>query len=156
MVSSSSLPDRPSRRDSSTFGGGAASDTISASDLRSFRMRPALEPVKLRIANVCQSAFSNPGRAHQGRIERDRRHPENTAKPALFKAIAPFRTAPGTRQGNIDENRSLPYKPRQLSAIARSDRGGSFGPETVHVWGRHLTDLSHYQANFARSAENDP
>ena len=43
----------------------------------------------------------------------------------------------------IDENGSLPYKPRQLSAMARSDRGGSFGPETVHVWGQHLTDLSH-------------
>jgi ribosomal protein L34 len=39
---------------------------------------------------------------------------------------------------NIDENGSLPYKPRQLSAMARSDRGGSFGPETVDVWGRHL------------------
>jgi ribosomal protein L34 len=38
----------------------------------------------------------------------------------------------------IDENGSLPYKPRQLSAMARSDRGGSFGPETVHVWGQHL------------------
>ena len=32
---------------------------------------------------------------------------------------------------NIDENGSLPYKPRQLSAMARLDRGGSFGPETA-------------------------
>ena len=39
-----------------------ASDTISASDLRSFRMRPAPEPVKLRIANVCQiHASREPG-----------------------------------------------------------------------------------------------
>jgi hypothetical protein len=36
-------------------------------------------------------------------------------------------------QRMIDENRSLPYKPRQLSAMARFDRGGSFGPATVHV-----------------------
>ena len=28
--------------------------------------------------------------------------------------------------GQIDENRALPYKPRQLSAMARFDRGGSF------------------------------
>jgi ribosomal protein L34 len=28
---------------------------------------------------------------------------------------------------DIDENGSLPYKPRQLSAMARLDRGGSFG-----------------------------
>ena len=102
-------------------------------------------------------ASREPARARQARIETDRRHhPENTAKPALFEAIVPFRTTAGTHQGNIDENGSLPYKPRQLSAMARSDRGGSFGPETVHVWGQHLTDLSHYQANFARSAENDP
>jgi ribosomal protein L34 len=37
--------------------------------------------------------------------------------------------------GLIDENGSLPYKPRQLSAMARSDRGGSlFGPENGPVW----------------------
>jgi ribosomal protein L34 len=32
--------------------------------------------------------------------------------------------------------------------MARSDRGGSFGPETVHVWGQHLTDLSHLSGEF--------
>src|SRR4051794_112295 len=56
-------------------------------------------------------------------------------------------SSPGTRQGKIDENRSLPYKPRQSSAMARSDRGGSFGPETVHVW-QHLTDLPHLSGAF--------
>src|ERR1700710_655863 len=60
----------------------------------------------------------------------------------------PFRRTPKQVPSKIDGNRSLPYKPRQLSAMARSDRGGSFGPETVHVWGQHLTDLSHYQANL--------
>ena len=33
--------------------------------------------------------------------------------------------------GQIDENGSLPYKPRQLSAMTRFDRGGSIGPETA-------------------------
>jgi ribosomal protein L34 len=55
--------------------------------------------------------------------------------------------------GNIDENGSLPYKPRQLSAMARSDRGGSFGPETVHVWGQHLWTYLIYQANCPVSGE---
>jgi ribosomal protein L34 len=31
----------------------------------------------------------------------------------------------------IDENRSLPYKPRQLSAMARFDRGGSFESASI-------------------------
>jgi len=65
----------------------------------------------------------------------------------------PFRRTPKPAPSKIDENRSLPYKPRQLSAMARSDRGGSFGPETVHVSGQHLTDLSHYQANCPVSGE---
>src|SRR6201991_2215479 len=33
--------------------------------------------------------------------------------------------------GSIDENRSLPYKPRQSSAMARFDRGGPFGSEVA-------------------------
>ena len=79
-------------------------------------------------------------------------HRETRIIRANYAVSKSFEMTPG----NIDENWGLPYKPRQLSAMARSDRGGSFGPETVHVWGQHLTDLSHYQANFARSAENDP
>jgi ribosomal protein L34 len=35
---------------------------------------------------------------------------------------------------NIDENGSLPYKPRQLSAMARLDRGGSFGAGNGLLW----------------------
>ena len=34
--------------------------------------------------------------------------------------------------GLIDENQALAYKPRQLSAMARFIRGGSFGPEMVY------------------------
>ncbi len=36
--------------------------------------------------------------------------------------------------GQIDENRSLPYKPRQLSAMTRSDRGGSFWAGNGPLW----------------------
>ena len=37
--------------------------------------------------------------------------------------------------------------------MTRLDRGGSFGPETVHVWDQHLTDLSHSSANCPVSGE---
>ena len=59
------------------------------------------------------------------------RHPalKNTGNTDIFEPIAPFRTTLTVVPGNIDENGSLPYKPRQLSAMARSDRGGSFGPK---------------------------
>ena len=36
--------------------------------------------------------------------------------------------------GQIDENGSLPYKPRQLSAMTRSDRGGSFWAGNGPLW----------------------
>ena len=39
---------------------------------------------------------------------------------------------------NVDENRSLPYKPRQLSAMARSDRGRFIWAENGLLWaGQH-------------------
>ena len=61
--------------------------------------------------------------------------PENAAKPIIFGAnCAVSKEAartPIAAPRNIDENGSLPYKPRQLSAMARLDRGGSFGPETA-------------------------
>ena len=52
---------------------------------------------------------------------------------------------PEMTPSKIDENRSLPYKPRQLSAMARVDRGGSFGPETAcsepaSITGFHLNN----------------
>jgi hypothetical protein len=57
MVSSSNLPDRPTRRGGlgrgiSLVGWLSVSDTISALDIQIQRMRFAPEPVKLRIANV--------------------------------------------------------------------------------------------------------
>ena len=46
--------------------------------------------------------------------------------------------------GKIDENRSLPYKPRQLSAMTRFDRGGSFGPETARFGPASITGLTSF------------
>jgi hypothetical protein len=56
---------------------------------------------------------------------------------------------------NIDEKGSLPYKPRQLSAMTRFGRCGPFGPKTVPFWAaqHRRTDLNNRQ--IARSAEND-
>ena len=82
--------------------------------------------------------------------------PKNPAKTDIFAPIATFqRTAAGATL-DIDENRSLPYKPRQLSAMARFDRGGSdwagngpFGPVSI-------TGLTSFIRQLARSAENYP
>jgi len=78
-------------------------------------MRSALQPVKLRIANVGGSGSGVLAPATD----------KNPAKTVLFAPIVPFRGIWNAAWRNIDENRSLPYKPRQLSAMARSDRGGS-------------------------------
>jgi hypothetical protein len=63
---------------------------------------------------------------------------KNSAKTDIFAPIASFRGNWNAACRNIDENRSLPYKPRQLSAMARFDRGGSnwagngpFGPVNI-------------------------
>jgi hypothetical protein len=57
MVSSSNLPDRPSRRDGSgrgvcVVGCSSLVDTVAALNASLVRMRFDPEPVKLRIANV--------------------------------------------------------------------------------------------------------
>jgi hypothetical protein len=68
----------------------------------------------------------------------------------------PFQRRSNATAGVIDENRSLPYKPRQLSAMARLDRGGSFlGRKMAHVWAS-ITGLTSFIGELARSAENDP
>ena len=76
------------------------------------------------------------------RIGRPLATSENTAKPDIFAPIAPFRGTRNAARRNIDENRSLPYKPRQLSAMARFDRGGSFGPETARFGPASITGLT--------------
>jgi len=57
--------------------------------------------------------------------------------------------------GKIDGNGSLPYKPRQLSAMARFDRGGLFWPETALIWAT-IIGLNLNIRRIARSAENGP
>jgi len=56
----------------------------------------------------------------------------------------------------IDENRSLPYKPRQSSAMIRFDRGGSIGPEMARFGQSSITGLISLSGIIARSAENGP
>ena len=48
---------------------------------------------------------------------------KNPAKTDIFAPIATFQRKPDAATPDIDENRSLPYKPRQLSAMARFHRG---------------------------------
>src|ERR1700678_3875279 len=48
--------------------------------------------------------------------------PKNTADVDIFVPIAPFRRTSVAASSQIDENWSLPYKPRQLSAMTRFDR----------------------------------
>src|SRR5450755_1210307 len=91
------------------------------------------------------------------------RHPrrKNPATIDIFGQIAPFRRILNAARRDIDENGSLPYKPGQLSAMARFNRGGSFGPETA-CFGpasiSRLTSLSGKIAGLAGqlSAETDP
>ena len=37
-------------------------------------------------------------------------------------------------RGSVDENRTLPYKPRQLSAMTQLIGAARFGPETALMW----------------------
>jgi ribosomal protein L34 len=78
---------------------------------------------------------------------------KNTANLDIFSRIAPFRRNPDVASGQIDENGSLPYKPRQLSAMTRSDRGGSFGPEWPALGRPASADSSQYQAICPVSGE---
>src|ERR1700761_7630676 len=73
---------------------------------------------------------------------------ENTAKTALFWQIATFRRKPAKPSPNIDENRSLAYKPRQLSGMTRLIRrrpvGAGNGP--VRTGWHHPTSSQLQQA----------
>ena len=52
---------------------------------------------------------------------------KNPAKTDIFAPIATFQRNRAETSGNVDEKGALPYKPRQLSAMARSDRARLFG-----------------------------
>jgi len=74
---------------------------------------------------------------------------KNPAKTDIFAPIASFRGTSNAAWRNIDENRSLPYKPRQLSAMARFDRGGSIGPETARFGPVNITGLTSFIRQIA-------
>ena len=61
---------------------------------------------------------------------------KNPAKTDISDPIAPFQRTPLAALRSVDENRTLPYKPRQLSAMARFSGGGSFGAVNGLVLGR--------------------
>ena len=118
-------------------------------------MRFAPGPVKLRIANVCPSGSQC---AQPTSIERlsksavaavDREPPSSHGKtPQTSIYSHEFRRFEGLlmRQmavgGQIDENGSLPYKPRQLSAMTRSVRGGSFWAGNGPLWPASIGGLT--------------
>ena len=52
----------------------------------------------------------------------------------------------------IDENRPLPYKPRQLSSVARLDRAGSFWSQDRSLLIRNWPSSRHFGTNFIHSA----
>jgi hypothetical protein len=79
---------------------------------------------------------------------------KNTAEIDIFVQITPFRRTATAASGNIDENRTLPYKPRQLSAMTRFDRGGSIWAgqhRRTYLIIRQIVSLA-----GKLSAENDP
>jgi len=120
-------------------------------------MRFASKPVKLRIANVCPSGSQC---AQPTSIERlsksavaavDREPPSSHGKtPQTSIYSHEFRRFEGLlmRQmavgGQIDENGSLPYKPRQLSAMTRSVRGGSFWAGNGPLWPASIRGLTSF------------
>src|SRR5438105_6303760 len=61
---------------------------------------------------------------------------KNPTKTELFAAIATFQRTRSEASGDVDEKGSLPYKPRQLSAMARFDRGRLIGAVKWSILGR--------------------
>ena len=57
--------------------------------------------------------------------------PKNPAKTIIFAPIAPFQRTPIAAPRNIDENRSLPYKPRNCPRWPGLTGGGSFGAQLI-------------------------
>jgi hypothetical protein len=80
---------------------------------------------------------------------------KTTASLDIFPQITRFLRSPDAALRNIDENGALPYKPRQLSAMTRSDRGRLIWAGNGLFWAgqHHRTYLIIRQ--IARSAEND-
>jgi hypothetical protein len=84
--------------------------------------------------------------------------PKNIAGINIFAANTSFRRKPAKRGRKIDENRSLAYKPRKLSAGRfRLCRGRLQGAATARLGIPHRrTDINPTGSFAPRSAENDP
>src|SRR5216684_3578548 len=155
MVSSSSLPDRPNRRrgfgrGETLVGWSSVTDTISA----------------YAVSNACNRTREYPSSAirqlsKSAIADLDREPPSSQGKtPQALRYSRELRRFEGRRMrqmavsGQIDENGSLPYKPRQLSAMTRSDRGGSFWAGNGPLWPANISRLTSLIRQIARSAEN--
>jgi ribosomal protein L34 len=80
--------------------------------------------------------------------------PKNPAKTDIFTSIATFQRSAIAARRDIDENKTLPYKPRQLSAMARFSGGGSFGAVNGPFWAcQHHRTISIQQATCPVSGE---
>ncbi len=114
-------------------------------------MRSGPGAVKLRIANVSrfQHLMGSRPHRHAGLVK-------NTAEINIFEQIAPYRRSTAAAVRDIDEKGRLAYKPRQLSAMTRSDRGGSIWAGNGPIGLASITGLTSFIRQIARSAENDP
>jgi hypothetical protein len=128
-------------------------------------MRAAPGPVKLQFDNVRRHPVVPVGRMDPAK--RTISPPKNIGNIDIFEQIGPLRPIRARLSDQIDENGSLPYKPRQLSAMARFDRGGSIWAEkgsigSASITGRNLINqanclIGQIVALAGRlSAENDP
>ena len=110
-----------------------------------YRMRPAPVAVKLQIANDCRFhdlVLARSSRYHSTQNAADRRF------GSICRRHCAIRMTQKALSRIVDENGPLPYKPRQLSAMTRFDRGGPFIGRKRPVMGPPSPDLPHYQAQL--------
>src|SRR6267154_1039421 len=143
MVSSSNLPDRPSRR--ARCGGGAwmvgwssfADTNIRLDDPVTARCQTLNRPhcrwshADLRgcVPHPDRSNYRSLMSAGSNGRTKHLLAPKNPAKTDIFAAIAPFQRSPIAAPRVIDENRGLPDKPRNCPRWPGSARGRL-------IWGR--------------------
>jgi ribosomal protein L34 len=105
-------------------------------------MRSASGLVKLPIANV--GRFQLPGRSTFLALK-------NPAKTDIFAAIAPFQRSPVAARRDIDENRGLPYKPRNCPRWPGLPRGRLIWGRKWPILGRPASpDLSQFSGKLQR------
>ena len=89
-------------------------------------------------------------RSSNGRRQPPWLHPQNPGESRIFAAIVPFRRSRNEASRGVDEKKALPYKPRQLSAMTRFDRGRLIWAGTGLFWaGQHHRTSSQFQWQIA-------